>query len=51
LWCRSLRPRGRPFVGAFHGIGALVIFGLSGSLAGGAWMAGRRQTAAPSAAP
>ena len=35
-----------PFVGAFHGLGALVIFGLSGSLAGSAWVERRRTGAA-----
>jgi len=35
-----------PFVGAFHGLGALVIFGLSGSFAGCAWVEGRRTPAA-----
>jgi hypothetical protein len=35
-----------PFVGAFHGLGALVIFGLSGSFAGSAWVEGRRTPAA-----
>jgi Family of unknown function (DUF6220) len=38
-----------PFIGIFHGLNALVIFGLSGSLAGRAWMEGRRAAAAPAA--
>ena len=36
-----------PFIGAFHGLGALVVFGLSGSLAGRAWAEDRRRAAVP----
>ena len=40
-----------PFVGIFHGLGALAIFGRRGSLVGRAWMESRRRSATAGAAP